>query len=79
MKLAIIVCFLALIMPALVLATPSDSACFGQLIGEAAQEGGMGQYFNNDGETKSFDWNGDGNMNGQDLAFIIALIKADLC
>jgi len=45
---------------------PNENACFGQLISEIAQEnGGMGQYF--------------GEMNGQDIKYLIKFIKEEVC
>jgi len=55
---------------------PNDNAGFGQVISEAAQEfGGIGEFVNNSGEAKTFDWNGDGKTNGLDWVFIIRMIK----
>jgi len=55
---------------------PNENACYGQQVSKIyAKMGGMGQWRNNDGSIKNFDWNGDGKTNGQDLAWLINFVK----
>ena len=54
---------------------PNQNACYGQTVKGYAQDGGMGQYRNSEGDIKNTDWNGDGKTNGQDLAWLINYVK----
>lgn len=54
---------------------PNQNACYGQIVKGYAQDGGLGQYRNNEGPIKNTDWNGDGKTNGQDLAWLIKYVK----
>ncbi len=49
---------------------PNENSSWGQTVSEVAKDGGMGQYFKNDGEARTFlsDANGDEQTNGNGIA-----------